>query len=123
MAKRTKKAKSAGRFGARYGVRIRRRIREVEQRQKQPHPCPSCGHAKVRRVSTGIWQCRKCDYKFAGGAYVPQTASFRQSQRQLQDAVAPEAEVEAQPEPEPELEVTAAPEAEAEVAEELDIEE
>lgn len=94
MAKRTKKAKSVGRFGARYGVRIRRRIREVEQRQQGPHRCPSCGHRKVSRESTGVWRCRKCEHKFAGGAYVPETPGFRQSQRQLKEALAGEAEIE-----------------------------
>ena len=42
MSVRTKKVKSVGRFGARYGVRIRRRIREVEVRQKGWHECPAC---------------------------------------------------------------------------------
>lgn len=73
MSKRTHKAKSVGRFGARYGVRIRRRIREVEVRQHAEHACPSCGAPRVTRTSTGIWECSKCHHKFAGGAYVPET--------------------------------------------------
>jgi len=73
MAKRTKKVGPAGRFQARYGVRARTRVRNVEILQKAKHICPSCGHQKVKRVSTGIWQCKKCETKFAGGAYLPQT--------------------------------------------------
>ncbi|MHB8584937.1 MAG: 50S ribosomal protein L37ae [Thermoplasmatota archaeon] len=80
MAKRTKKAKSVGRFGARYGVRIRRRIREVEVRQHADHKCPSCGAMRVTRVSTGIWQCKKCAHKFAGGAYVPETRAAKSAE-------------------------------------------
>jgi large subunit ribosomal protein L37Ae len=74
MAKRTKKVRSAGRYQARYGVRARTRIREVETQQKQKHPCPECGQPAVKRSSTGIWKCRKCGVVFAGGAYVPRTA-------------------------------------------------
>lgn len=85
MAKRTKKAGSVGRFGPRYGVRIRRRVREVELRQKGNHACPSCGAVRVRRVSTGIWECRKCEHKFAGGAYVPETPAFQTSERTLRE--------------------------------------
>lgn len=73
MAKRTKKVGPTGRFQARYGVRARTRVRNVEILQKAKHICPSCGHKKVKRVSTGIWQCKKCETKFAGGAYLPQT--------------------------------------------------
>ena len=34
MAKRTKKVGTAGRFQARYGVRARSRVRNIEQQQK-----------------------------------------------------------------------------------------
>jgi large subunit ribosomal protein L37Ae len=75
MAKRTKKVGPTGRFGPRYGVRSRVRWRDVETRQKQWHTCPHCGHAKVKRLSTAIWECRKCASKFTGGAYTPRTAA------------------------------------------------
>ncbi|HWG90986.1 MAG TPA: 50S ribosomal protein L37ae [Candidatus Thermoplasmatota archaeon] len=87
MSMRTKKVKSVGRFGTRYGVSIRRRIREVEVRQKAEHACPGCGALRVARVSTGIWQCSKCNYKFAGGAYTPETPNFRTNMRAIRDAV------------------------------------
>jgi large subunit ribosomal protein L37Ae len=75
MAKRTKKVGPAGRLGSRYGVRARSKVKNVELVQRAKHPCPSCGHVKVKRVSTSIWQCRKCGVKFAGGAYSPRTES------------------------------------------------
>ncbi len=68
---RTKKVKSAGRFGSRYGKKVRSKIIDVESKQKGWHKCPFCNADKVKRVSVGIWQCRKCDIKFAGRAYTP----------------------------------------------------
>lgn len=75
MAKRTKKVGSTGRYGSRYGVQARRKVAAVEKRQHAKHVCPSCGAAKVRRTSTGVWACRKCSHTFAGGAYVPITGA------------------------------------------------
>jgi large subunit ribosomal protein L37Ae len=83
MAKRTKKVGSAGRFQSRYGVRSRTRLRNVEIVQKAKHICPSCGHKKVKRLSTSIWQCRKCMIKFAGGAYYPRTESGQNIEKML----------------------------------------
>ena len=77
MAKRTKKVGPAGRFKARYGVRARTRVRDVEIQQKKKHPCPKCGQNSVKRSGTGIWVCRKCKNTFAGGAYLPKTAQGR----------------------------------------------
>jgi len=71
MTKRTVKAGSSGRFGARYGVVIRNRVKNIEQTQKQRHECPVCHHASVRRESSGIWLCRHCSAKFAASAYTP----------------------------------------------------
>jgi len=69
----TKKVKSAGRFGSRYGRGIRDRVINVEERQRKLHECPSCGFSKAKRVSTGLFRCRKCNAVFTGGAYYPNT--------------------------------------------------
>lgn len=71
MSRRTKKVGSVGRFGPRYGVRIRRRILEVEVDQRKRHQCPRCSAYSVKRRSTGVWACRRCGLVFAGGAYRP----------------------------------------------------
>jgi len=65
----TKKVGTAGRFGARYGSRIRHQVSEIEKKQRQRFLCPSCFHTQVKRLASGIWQCRKCSTKFAGKAY------------------------------------------------------
>jgi len=74
MAKRTKKVGPAGRFQSRYGVRARSRVRDIEIIQKKKHTCPQCGKNAVKRIGTGIWNCKKCGNTFAGGAYIPKTA-------------------------------------------------
>jgi len=71
MAKRTVKAGSSGRFGPRYGVRVRKRVKDIESKQKKKHECPSCHHESVKREGSGIWLCRHCDTKFAAAAYTP----------------------------------------------------
>jgi large subunit ribosomal protein L37Ae len=60
-------------FGARYGSSVRKQYIKVIKGLKKPHKCPQCGFLRVKRESVGIWKCRKCEYTFAGGAYVPQT--------------------------------------------------
>ncbi len=57
------------RVGTRYGMTIRNKVAEAESMQKSFYECPSCGQMKVKRISAGIWGCKKCGAKFAGGAY------------------------------------------------------
>ncbi len=73
MTKRTKKVGSAAKFGARYGVSIRSRLKEIDKRTKSLYLCPSCNYTAVKRISTGIWSCRHCRTTFAGAAYTPIT--------------------------------------------------
>ena len=63
----------AGGFGARYGTLARRQYVEIVTGLRQRHECPRCRFRTVKRRSVGIWLCRKCGYKFAGGAYAPST--------------------------------------------------
>jgi len=71
MAKKTKKVGSSGRFGARYGVRIRKRIADVEMLSKGRHECPKCMAVALGRTSSGIWVCRHCGAKIASSSYAP----------------------------------------------------
>ncbi len=68
---KTKKVGSTGRYGVRYGRRTKEAVKKIEKVQKQKHTCPSCKKKAVVRIAAGIWQCKKCGAKFAGGAYVP----------------------------------------------------
>jgi large subunit ribosomal protein L37Ae len=71
---RTKVVGIAGRYGARYGATLRKKVKDVLTKRYAPHTCPFCGHSgRVVRLSTGIWTCKKCGAKWAGGAYLPRT--------------------------------------------------
>ena len=60
---------STKRFGARYGARLKKKLAEIESQQKAVYPCPYCNYVKVKRVSMGIWKCKKCEAKFSSKAY------------------------------------------------------
>lgn len=66
---KTKKIGSAGRFGARYGLKIRRRVVDIEKLERAKQNCPVCKTGKVKRMAMGIYVCRKCKAKIAGKAY------------------------------------------------------
>tara|TARA_Y100000310_G_scaffold323580_1_gene384193 strand:+ start:1169 stop:1399 length:231 start_codon:yes stop_codon:yes gene_type:complete len=66
---RTKKVKSAGRFRTGYGLRVRKRLKKVEDRQHEKQICPFCQKKGVKRKSKGIWHCKKCKKKFASGTF------------------------------------------------------
>ena len=66
---KTKVVGSTGRFGARYGLRIRARVAKVEKEQNAPQECPYCLRKVTKRLSAGVWLCSKCKSKFTGGAY------------------------------------------------------
>lgn len=64
----TKTMGSAGRFGVRYGKSVRIKIAKIEARQRKKQACIFC-NGRVKRLSKGIWLCKKCGKKFAGHAY------------------------------------------------------
>jgi len=70
---RTKKVGPTRGLGPRYGATVRKRYVKVIKEMKKPHRCPQCGFPRVKRVSVGVWKCRKCEFTFTGGAYTPTT--------------------------------------------------
>ena len=69
MPTKSKKTKSAGRFGARYGKTVRNKLVKVEVKQRKKQKCPFCEKLGAKRLSKGIWQCSKCSKKFASNVY------------------------------------------------------
>jgi len=74
---KTKKVGSTGRYGARYGSTIRKRVRQIEEKSKATYKCPVCHMKTLKRVGLGIWECTKCGEKLAGGAWEPNTSAGR----------------------------------------------
>lgn len=73
MPRKEKKAKvgSTGRFGPRYGTRVRQRVKSVEERSKARYRCPECESKKGVNKGSGIWECSRCGTKFTAKAYSP----------------------------------------------------
>jgi large subunit ribosomal protein L37Ae len=70
---RTYKVGPSGSFGPRYGTVARKRYSTLITGLRTPHECPQCHVIAVKRMSVGVWLCRSCGFKFAGGAYIPKT--------------------------------------------------
>ncbi|NAL76955.1 50S ribosomal protein L37 [Nitrososphaera sp. AFS] len=56
-------------LGIKFGATVRKRYSKAYKTLKQKRRCPSCSSNKFTRIVSGIWFCRKCNYKVAGGAY------------------------------------------------------
>jgi len=88
---KTRKVGLAGSLGSRYGTVARRRYVDIVSQMRRPHECPQCHFKTVGRLSVGIWLCRKCGLKFAGGAYTPFTKLGEIARRATREAIAPKA--------------------------------
>jgi large subunit ribosomal protein L37Ae len=66
---------------------VRKRVTDIERISRALHRCPKCDMESVARKGTGIWECRKCGYKFAGGAYQPMTPTLKIAQRAIDRTV------------------------------------
>jgi large subunit ribosomal protein L37Ae len=84
---RTKKVGSTGRFGPRYGAKLRRRVLDIEKKRNEPTRCPSCATRALKRQAVGLWKCTKCGILFAGGAYVPFTDAGKAARRAIAQRV------------------------------------
>jgi large subunit ribosomal protein L37Ae len=84
---KTKKVGTTGRFGPRYGRKTRKIIAKIEKDQRGKKECPYCERSALKRVVTGIWSCKKCKVKFAGGAYFPTTPIGEAFERQMKTGI------------------------------------
>jgi large subunit ribosomal protein L37Ae len=56
-------------MGPRYGIRLRRRVQDVDQVSRSAYACPKCSTLTVRRVGSGLFKCSRCERTFASDAY------------------------------------------------------
>jgi len=69
MTSKLKKIKASGRLGARYGKKVRSSLDAIEKKQRKKQKCPFCSRKGVKRISKGVWSCKKCGKKFASHVY------------------------------------------------------
>lgn len=82
---------SVKRFGARYGRKLKERFGKIEREQRKKQKCPYCSALQVKRITTGIWKCRKCDSKFTGKAYsVSKKITFEETKPEESNIKEPE---------------------------------
>jgi len=71
MYSHTRRIGSVGRYGVKTGKKIREEIKKIEDAAEK-NSCPNCSK-KITRKGGGVWECRFCNSKFAGGSYFPVT--------------------------------------------------
>lgn len=69
MERRTAKVGITGKYGTRYGQKLRKQVKAFEILQRTKYVCPFCGKTSVKRHSVGIWTCSACRRSVAGGAW------------------------------------------------------
>jgi large subunit ribosomal protein L37Ae len=70
MVTRNRKSQTALKgLGTKFGATVRKRYGKIYRSLKQKRRCPSCGSLKFGRIASGIWNCPKCNFKVAAGAY------------------------------------------------------
>ena len=79
---KTKKVGIAGRFGPRYGSKLRKQWRDITSKQKGISKCPKCFSKLTNmREFAGVWHCKKCGATWSGGTWESSTARGKESHR------------------------------------------
>jgi len=98
MERRTNKVGITGKYGTRYGQKLRKQVKAIEILQRTKYTCPFCGKDSVRRSAVGIWKCKACRRCIAGGAWEFSTTAAQTARstinRLKKDAVELKKEVE-----------------------------
>ncbi len=52
-----------------YGVRVRNRVDAIISLRSKKYKCPRCKKLAMKRLSSGIWECKRCNLEIADNAY------------------------------------------------------
>ncbi|MEM4295569.1 MAG: hypothetical protein QXS91_02055 [Candidatus Anstonellales archaeon] len=66
-----------------YGRKIRKLYKEMQEAAKKLYICPKCEKRKLKRSGFAIFICKSCKTKVAGGAYKPLTEAGETAKRML----------------------------------------
>ena len=69
MDKTVSKVGITGKYGTRYGAKLRKQAKAIEMLRRTKFISPFCGKQSMRRVAVGIWKCKTTNRKIAGGAW------------------------------------------------------
>ncbi len=62
-------AGNIGKYGTRYGAKLRKQVKKIEIIQRELYDCIFCGRRSVKRIAAGIWRCKGCRRCVAGGCW------------------------------------------------------
>jgi len=90
------KITSAKKYGTRYGRTNRLDVNRIESQYLGHHVCPYCKYEGAKRISRGIWGCKKCGSKFTAKAYslelTKKSEVLKQSEENLEEMFAKDTE-------------------------------
>ncbi len=75
-------------FNVRGGAKWRKAYNKIRAKKTARYQCPSCGKEAVKRESAGVWACKSCGSKFAGGSYELVTPVGKLANRLIADLAA-----------------------------------
>lgn len=84
MPTNKEKKKTKGKdFTVRYGKKVREGLAEIKKQKKEKHKCPNCSKKSLKRISTGIWQCKSCGVKVTSQAYAYRARDLERQRLQV----------------------------------------
>ncbi|MCC7570254.1 50S ribosomal protein L37ae [Candidatus Micrarchaeota archaeon] len=65
------------------GVKIRKRLKHINDLKTSKYNCPVCKKKTIARMQYGVWACKSCGATVAGGAWALNTGPGKENLRKL----------------------------------------